>query len=582
MNKRAGVYVRVSTEEQRDYGYSIDGQLRELRDYCKRQDYFIADIYNDAGHSAKDLKRPNMERMIDDIKKGIIDVVVAIKVDRLTREGYDGHWFLKYCKEHNCAIDLLYENYDINTPNGEMLYGMNVLFAQRERREIASRTKRGLEEAVRQGKYPNKAPYGYRKDENNILIPDLVTSAVVQDIYKMYLSGMSSTDIMNQLKNDNRYTDYLSIRPHTIINIIKNPIYKGDLVWGNSVRKKEDIIYRENHHTPLISKEVWERAQDQIIRNTNGGYGERIHIFRGIVKCPCCHRIMSNYFSRKNKGKKVKLTYYLNCKNINCEDYKKLYNAAKIERELVPLLQDLCLFSMLNDNIINIPNLKSKDQLVSLEKALGELTKKENNIISLFIDNRLNKNILDNKINQIIKERELINKKIQKLSDEKLFKYNEDIEDLFEKRENQSNYEIINIWNVLTRKTKRDIIQKYIKEIEVKIDKNYEITIEKIIFYNDFLQNSLFDFSNYLIKKANEKSNTFEIKGIYSEKEFNDLMIELNPKAIFNFDEIVTTRTYEFENQMTKLEQLKGENKLLIFMIDETDNRNKFKIVVPN
>ena len=73
---------------------------------------------------------------------------------------------MKYCKENNCAIDLLYENYDINTPNGEMLYGMNVLFVQRERREIAGRTKRGMEEAVRQGKYPSRAPYGYQKDED--------------------------------------------------------------------------------------------------------------------------------------------------------------------------------------------------------------------------------------------------------------------------------------------------------------------------------------------------------------------------------------------------------------------------------
>jgi DNA invertase Pin-like site-specific DNA recombinase len=113
-----------------------------------------------------------------------------------------------------------------------MLYGMNVLFAQRERREIAGRTKRGMEEAVRQGKYPNKAPYGYQKDENSILIPDPITSLVVKDIYSMYLNGMSSIDIMDKLKDDNRYTDYFGIRPHTIIGIIRNPIYKGDLTWG--------------------------------------------------------------------------------------------------------------------------------------------------------------------------------------------------------------------------------------------------------------------------------------------------------------------------------------------------------------
>ena len=582
MNLKAGIYVRVSTEEQRDYGYSIDGQIRELKDYCKRKNYVIVDIYNDAGHSAKDLKRPNMERMLDDIEKSVIDVVVAIKVDRLTREGYDGHWFLKYCKENNCAIDLLYENYDINTPNGEMLYGMNVLFAQRERREIAGRTKRGMEEAVRQGKYPSRAPYGYQKDEDSTLIPDPITSLVVKDIYSMYLNGMSSAGIMDKLKDDNRYTDYFSIRPHTIIGIIKNPVYKGDLIWGHTKRKKEEISYYENHHIPLVSKEVWEKAQDQIIRNTNGGYGEKIHIFRGIIKCPKCHQPMSNYFSRKYKGKRIKLTYYLTCHNRNCEDYKKLYNTGKIEKELLPLLQDLCVFSILNDNIINIPNLKGKNELLSLEKALDELIKKENNIISLFADSRLNKELLDTRINQIIKERENINNKISKLSDEKIFRYDDDIEDLFERREQQSNYEISNIWSILTRHSKRDVIQKYVKEIEVKIDDNYEITIEKVIFYNDFLQNDLFSFSEYLIKKANEKNNTFEIKGTYKETEFEEIIKRIKPKAVFDFEEIVKARTYECENQLTELEQLKGNKTLLIYVIKTDDEINNFKIVVPS
>ncbi|HPE14670.1 MAG TPA: recombinase family protein [Bacilli bacterium] len=582
MNLKAGIYVRVSTEEQRDYGYSIDGQIRELKDYCKRKNYVIVDIYNDAGHSAKDLKRPNMERMLDDIEKSVIDVVVAIKVDRLTREGYDGHWFLKYCKENDCAIDLLYENYDINTPNGEMLYGMNVLFAQRERREIAGRTKRGMEEAVRQGKYPSRAPYGYQKDEDSTLIPDPITSLVVKDIYSMYLNGMSSAGIMDKLKYDNRYTDYFSIRPHTIIGIIKNPVYKGDLIWGHTKRKKEEILNFENHHIPLVSKEVWEKAQDQIIRNTNGGYGEKVHIFRGIIKCPKCHQPMSNYFSRKHKGKRIKLTYYLTCHNRNCEDYKKLYNTGKIERELLPLLQDLCVFSILNDNIINIPNLKGKNELLSLEKALDELVKKENNIISLFADSRLNKELLDTKISQIIKERENINNKMVKLSDEKMFRYDDDIEELFEKREQQPNYEISNIWNILTRHAKRDIIQKYVKEIEVKIDDNYEITIEKVIFYNDFLQNDLFSFSEYLIEKANERNNTFEIKGTYRESEFEEVIKIIKPKAVFDFEEIVKARTYECENQLTELEQLKGNKTLLIYAIKTDKEISNFKIVVPS
>jgi site-specific DNA recombinase len=65
---RCGVYVRVSTDDQRDNGYSIDSQLRMIKEYCEKNDYLIVDVYNDAGHSGKDLMRPEMQRLLKDIK----------------------------------------------------------------------------------------------------------------------------------------------------------------------------------------------------------------------------------------------------------------------------------------------------------------------------------------------------------------------------------------------------------------------------------------------------------------------------------------------------------------------------------
>ncbi len=90
MSKRTGVYVRVSTDEQRDNGYSIDSQLRMIKEYCEKNNYDIIDVYNDAGHSGKDLMRPQMKRLLEDIKHKKLDVLMTIKVDRLTRNNYDG------------------------------------------------------------------------------------------------------------------------------------------------------------------------------------------------------------------------------------------------------------------------------------------------------------------------------------------------------------------------------------------------------------------------------------------------------------------------------------------------------------
>ena len=150
---RCGVYVRVSTDDQRDNGYSIDSQLRMIKEYCEKNDYLIVDVYNDAGHSGKDIKS----------KK--IDKLIAIKVDRLTRNNYDGFWLLNYCEEHDVKIELILEPYDVSTANGEMIFGMNLVFGQRERKEIGARTKRAMEEMALERIHPSKAAYGYIRNK---------------------------------------------------------------------------------------------------------------------------------------------------------------------------------------------------------------------------------------------------------------------------------------------------------------------------------------------------------------------------------------------------------------------------------
>lgn len=146
--------IRVSTDDQRNNGYSIDLQLRMIKEYCEKNDYSIVDVYNDAGYSGKDLMRPEMQRLLADIKSKKIDKLIAIKVDRLTRNNYDGFWLLNYCEKHDVKIELILEPYDVSTANGEMIFGMNLVFGQRERKEIRARTKRAMEEMALEKIHP--------------------------------------------------------------------------------------------------------------------------------------------------------------------------------------------------------------------------------------------------------------------------------------------------------------------------------------------------------------------------------------------------------------------------------------------
>jgi site-specific DNA recombinase len=238
MSIRAGIYVRVSTDEQRDYGYSIDSQIRNLEDYCHKNDYEVISIYNDAGHSGKDLFRPAMQKMLEDIKNGKIDKLVAIKVDRLTRNGYDGYWLLNYCEEHSVKIELSLEPYDVSTANGEMIFGMNLIFGQRERKEIGARTKRGLEEMALQKRHPGKAPYGYIRGENGYLEINDIEAEVVKEIYELCSKGTSSREIARTMRKENRYLKHGKWSDDRVYNILSNPVYNGTFHFGKRTRKK--------------------------------------------------------------------------------------------------------------------------------------------------------------------------------------------------------------------------------------------------------------------------------------------------------------------------------------------------------
>ena len=319
---RCGVYVRVSTDDQRDNGYSIDSQLRMIKEYCEKNEYDIVDVYNDAGHSGKDLMRPEMQRLLKDIKTKKIDKLVAIKVDRLTRNNYDGFWLLNYCEEHDVKIELILEPYDVSTANGEMIFGMNLVFGQRERKEIGARTKRAMEEMALEHIHPSKAPYGYiRNKETGHLEVEPIEAEVVKEIFELCKQGNSTRGIATIMKDNNAYLKQGKWKSDRVYKILSNSIYIGIFEYGKYKRKSQDILRVENYCEPIIDEVTWNATRNVLVKNKHSNYGEYIHLFSGLVKCPICGEIMSSSESFKYPNGKQKVYYHLRCKNHNCSGF---------------------------------------------------------------------------------------------------------------------------------------------------------------------------------------------------------------------------------------------------------------------
>ena len=368
---RCGVYVRVSTDDQRDNGYSIDSQLRMIKEYCEKNEYDIVDVYNDAGHSGKDLMRPEMQRLLKDIKSKKIDKLVAIKVDRLTRNNYDGFWLLNYCEEHDVKIELILEPYDVSTANGEMIFGMNLVFGQRERKEIGARTKRAMEEMALERIHPSKAPYGYiRNKETGHLEVEPIEAEVVKEIFELCKQGNSTRSIATIMKDNNAYLKQGKWKSDRVYKILTNSIYIGIFEYGKYKRKPQDILRVENYCEPIIDEVTWNATRKVLVKNKHSNYGEYIHLFSGLVKCPICGEIMSSSESFKYPNGKQKVYYHLRCKNHNCRGFGLHYNTEKIETKLKQVLEELTLFILSMDNQIITCNSTKSDDVKDIEKAI--------------------------------------------------------------------------------------------------------------------------------------------------------------------------------------------------------------------
>ena len=543
---RCGIYVRVSTEDQKDNGYSIDSQLRMIKEYCEKNNYDIIDIYNDAGYSGKNLIRPDMQRLIKDIAAKKLDKLIAIKVDRLTRNNLDGFWLLNYCEQNNVKIELILEPYDVSTANGEMIYGMNLVFGQRERKEIGARTKRALEEMALEKVHPGKAPYGYTRNKiTGHLEINPIEALVVKEIFELCKKGESIRNIAFIMEQNNAYLDKGKWTFSRVYKILTNSIYIGIFEFGKYKRKPEDILKIENYCEPIIDLKTWKLTRSYLEKNKHSNYGEHIHLFTSIIRCPECNKILSSTNSFKYSGTpKERVYYHLTCKNPNCKAKGLHYNSDKIEQKLGRILNELTRYMYDNTNeIITSTTTKSKE-ISDIDKAIEKLKQQEKRLIDLYLDSNLDVNSINLKNEAIKKEINKLNlRKMQLNPDDNFKEYTlellKKLDCKLEKNEVifYNNLGFSFLWDTLNRKAKQELIKKIIAQIDITRDKNYNIEIKNIKFTDEFISKNKQEYIEYL----NEILQNNNMGFIYKPK--------IEKKELLNYSKNYTIISYtKFKN----------------------------------
>ena len=171
--KIAGIYIRVSTEDQAREGFSLGEQEEKLKALCSYKGYEIYKVYCDAGISAKDMKhRPQFQEMLNDMKEGKINYIVAYKLDRVTRSVRDLEELITLLEEHNTYLVCDRDDVNTSTANGRFFVRMLTVLSQLEIEITSERTKFGLNGAIKCGHLPGQLPFGYKKDGNKKTVVD--------------------------------------------------------------------------------------------------------------------------------------------------------------------------------------------------------------------------------------------------------------------------------------------------------------------------------------------------------------------------------------------------------------------------
>ena len=542
----AGLYPRVSTEDQSRFGHSLDEQEDKLRKLCEYKEYQIYKIYREEGVSAKNMDRPKFKEMIQDMKDGKINKIIVYKLDRLTRSIRDLENICTMLEEYNCDLESVAEEINTDNANGKFFIRMLTILAQLEIERTSERTKFGLVGAAKKGHFSGRPPLGYKKIANDkSLYIDDIQADVIKRIFQLYIDGKSVNSICKLFNNER----VLSKRwPTTSIDkILSNQVYIGNLILGKDENNKpciyEDVI------PPIIDKITFEMVQKRKEKNIRNYKRKLNYIFMQKIKCPHCNKIMGG--SSSTSKNKTKHLYYL------CSNCGLRINENRIEKPLMKFLNDMLDFFLIIDSSFK-PTLSMNSDLdiIKYKKVLSELKVKEKRIKTSFIEGFIKPETLQSELNEIEQEIEYANNRLNKLKE--ICKSNEHNEDIkliynlkeFEKLICKSNYvRNNNLWNKLLSEQKQYIINKYIDEIEISVNNKLNVTINNIMFNKNELanigymfRNDCFDMVINLCEKdvilSNYKSSNDINEYIKSLREFYNIKEETIQADILDIDQI--------------------------------------------
>lgn len=305
---KTAILARVSTDEQKKFGFSTESQLDKLRAYAKENNLLIVDEYVDEGFSAGTMKRPDLQRLLGDLDK--IDLIIFTRLDRFSRNVLDANEMVKLFNKKNVSIKAIEEDdIDTSTADGMFMFNLKVSLAQRELAKGSERIATVFEYKVKSGQpITGNLPWGYKIGEKNgvkCVEKDKEVAPIIEEVFKHFITYQSVRQ--TALYINDKYG--LERVYNTYTRLLKNPIYAG--------------YYRGNkdYCTPYVTMETFALVQELLKRNIRTQKrSNTVYLFTGLITCPTCGRKMRAISYPKKTTTLVYYRCYRRMKDKSCDD----------------------------------------------------------------------------------------------------------------------------------------------------------------------------------------------------------------------------------------------------------------------
>lgn len=286
---RVALYIRVSGEEQKIKGLSLEAQQERLEEYAKERGWLITGIYIDAAKTARKNihKRTEFQRMIESVKRNEVDILLFCRLDRWFRSVADYYKVMEILQAHNCDWKTTDEEYDTTTANGRLYINVKLSIAQNEADICGERIDVVFDSKVAHGTVVSgSCPFWLRVNEEKRLelIPE--KAAILQDAFNHYESTVSQRGTIRYI----RETYGVNWCDATFRRMLHDKLAIG--VYDRGGR------YNENFCPAAISKEQFYRVQELTKRNARSAPSGKIYIFTSILTCAECNHKLVGHLSR--------------------------------------------------------------------------------------------------------------------------------------------------------------------------------------------------------------------------------------------------------------------------------------------